>query len=130
MKIITSSPVLKKGKIINPGYSCAVGPDVEYAEYSNADAKKKKKAPKGLKAKVKGAVTKARNSGLADSIKTLGKEAINKKLGIGQNSTPSDSGAGFSTAPEQEPMSMTKKLVIGGAVALVLGIGIYMAVKK
>lgn len=162
MKIISSYPILNNNEVINPENSFTVvdsSEDVDYANYCNADAdsdysnargKKKKPAPNergAVKPKAKPTAAqkaapgkkilkgldKAKQSGLTDSLKNLGRDLLDKNKGNSVKETNAPA-SDLSATPEDfgtgTGMSKNTKIGLGIAAVVVVGIVGYLIFKK
>lgn len=155
MKIISSYPIISNNKVIaNPGLVSSMDSslDTDYAAYCNADAdgdfsnanaKKKKKSgskPKPTPAqkaapakKILKGLDKAKESGLTDSLKTIGRGLLEKKASKGTGAAPVSKPAATPPAevtPEATGMSKNTKIAIGVTAGVVLIVVGYFVFKK
>jgi hypothetical protein len=131
-KLTTALPVIKNGVVVGNkiaantlNYSSVNAKD-KYVPKQTKLIKKKKKAKTSFGSKVKKFVGNLKDSGAVDFAKKL----IDKKLaGNEPNSPPIDT----PLPPVEEPkkgLSMGAKIGIGVGIAAVLGLSIYLMVKK
>lgn len=131
-KLTTALPVIKNGVVVGNktaantlNYSSANAKDKKYVPRETTLIKKKKKAKTSFGSKVKKFVGNLKDSGAVDFAKKL----IEKKLAGNEPNSPT-----MDTPPPVEEtkkgLSMGAKIGIGVGIAAVLGLGIYLMLKK
>lgn len=130
-KLTTALPVIKNGVVVGNktaantlNYSSANAKDKKYVPRETTLIKKKKKAKTSFGSKFKKLVGNLKDSGAVDFAKKL----IDKKLAGNEPDSPLPD-----MPPVEEPkkgLSMGAKIGIGVGIAAVLGLGIYLMLKK
>jgi len=130
-KLTTALPVIKNGVVVGNktaantlNYSSANAKDKKYVPRETTLIKKKKKAKTSFGSKFKKLVGNLKDSGAVDFAKKL----IDKKLAGNEANSPLPD-----MPPVEEPkkgLSIGAKIGIGVGIAAVLGLGIYLTLKK